>query len=83
MRFVFGESLGDEVADEILTLIRRGPQTRNDIRKFLGGHHDASRIAGALGLLLRFGLADFREEQTGGRPAEVWFCTDGLARKAG
>jgi Protein of unknown function (DUF3987) len=83
VRFIFGDSLGDDIADEILTFLRLSPRTRNEIREMLGGHHSAPRIARALGLLARFGLTECRSEETGGRPAERWFCTNGAARKGG
>jgi hypothetical protein len=82
VRFIFGESLGDDVADEILGALRQSPLTRHEIRNLLGRHQTAPRIARALGLLERFGLAECRHEQTGGRPTERWFYSHGAAPKA-
>jgi hypothetical protein len=76
VRFVFGNSLGDDVADELLAalLSRSEGMTRTEIRDFFGRNKDAGRIVRALGLLLRHGLAAKQPElDTGGRPAERWF----------
>src|SRR5262249_32783237 len=83
-RFVFGDSLGDDVADEILAALKQRPEgmTRNDIRQLLGGHQSAPRITRAIGVLARLGLAACADpEPTGGRPAERWFYQEGPARK--
>lgn len=73
-RYVFGEALGDPIADEILEALRRSPAglTRTEIRDLFGRHHSASRIGGALAALLRAGLATCSTVETGGRPAERW-----------
>jgi hypothetical protein len=75
--YVFGEDLGDAVADDILRLLRGCPGglTRNEIRNFFDRNQPAQRIGKALGLLLQHRLA--RSEQhkdTGGRPAERWYA---------
>jgi hypothetical protein len=77
MRLVWGDSLGDPIADEILEGLRHNPEglTLTAIRELLGRHVGADRTGRALGLLLRFGLANCREEaHTGGRPAQRWFA---------
>jgi hypothetical protein len=75
-RYVFGGSLGDPVADEILSALRRTPDglTRSDIlHRVFGRNRSASDIGRALALLERAGLARHRvDEETGGRPAERW-----------
>jgi hypothetical protein len=76
VRHVFGDSLGDAVADELLQLLRAAPQglTRTEIRDFFGRHQSAERLARALGLLLKHRLARREQEKTDGRPAERWYA---------
>jgi hypothetical protein len=74
---IFGDSLGDPVADDILRLLRAKPDgvTRTEIMGFFGNNRSADRIGRALALLLQHGLARCQEEQTRGRPIERWFAT--------
>jgi hypothetical protein len=74
--FVFGDDLGDPVADDLLRLLRGCPQgmTRNELRDYFGRHQSSERIGRALGLLLQHRLARFDRQDTGGRPAERWFA---------
>jgi len=83
-RYAFGWSLGDRVADEILSALKSTPagMTRTDIRELFKGHRDSAQIARALGVLLRHNLAWRETQQTGGRPVERWFAGIGGARKA-
>jgi hypothetical protein len=76
VRHVFGDSLGDTVADELLQLLRGAPQglTRTEIRDFFGRNQSADRLARALGLLLKHKLARREQEKTSGRPAERWYA---------
>ena len=74
-RFIFGDSLGDQVADTILGGLREaGPlgMTRTEISKLLGKHQPAERIGTALEMLQRRGLARHETRRTGGAPSEVW-----------
>jgi hypothetical protein len=75
--FVFGDSLGDPLADELLRLLRASPEglTRNDIREYFQHNQASERIGRALGLLLQHHLARRERQDTGGRPAERWFAT--------
>jgi hypothetical protein len=78
VRFLFGESLGDPVADEILRLLRAAGEagvSRTDISNHLGRHQQAIRISQALAVLLEHGLARMDKEETGGRPGERWRST--------
>lgn len=71
---IFGDSLGDPVADEILRALRNAPQglTRTEIRDLFGRNRRTDDIGRALGQLLEQGLARPEREETGGRPAERW-----------
>jgi Protein of unknown function (DUF3987) len=76
--FIFGESLGDPLADELLRLLRSVGGigvTKTDMSGYLGRHQDASRIGRALGLLVEHRLARMErsQENGAGRPVERWF----------
>src|SRR5262249_3045032 len=75
-RYIFGDTLGDPVADELLRVLRATPDglTRTEIRDLFGRNLHAHEIGHALGLLLEAGLAAPSRPQTGerGRPEERW-----------
>lgn len=73
-RFIFGDALGDPMADEILTALRKTQEgmTRTDLRDYFGRNRDAGTIGRALAILAEHGLATMTPETTGGRPAERW-----------
>lgn len=75
-RFIFGASLGDPVADEILRALKNAPNglTRTDIRDLFGRNKAASDIGRALRALVENGLARCEREETDGRPAERWYA---------
>jgi hypothetical protein len=74
VRHIFGDSLGDPVADELLLLLRSSPQglTRTEIRDLFGRNQSAERLGRALGLLMRNNLVRRERQETAGRPAERW-----------
>jgi len=75
--WIFGDALGDPVADEILRALRAAPSglTRTDIYSGLfGRNQSAARIGRALASLLEKGLTRWEREDTGGRPGERWFA---------
>jgi hypothetical protein len=74
-RYIFGDSLGDPVTDELLQIIREHPDgiTRTRIRDKFGRHKTADQINRALAVLLEHRLAERKFIQTGGRPVEKWF----------
>lgn len=76
-RYIFGENLGDNVADRLLTLLRDHPGglTRTEIRDAFGRKH-ATRITAALDTLHAHRLARSEEEDTGGRPVTRWFLAE-------
>jgi hypothetical protein len=76
VRHVFGERLGDSMADELLRLLRStaGGLTRTDLMTYFGRNQSSERIGRALGVLLRHRLARVERHETGGRPSERWFA---------
>jgi len=71
--WIFGDSLGDPLADEILRALRRdGPLSRNDIYQRWGRHRGEEQVERALGLLLEYRKARVEHRDTGGRPVEIW-----------
>jgi hypothetical protein len=82
VKFIFGDSLGDPVADELLRLLQgAGPAgvTRTEMLHYFGRHRSADRIGRALGLLLehRLGRMERSQEKGTGRPVERWFAVGG------
>jgi hypothetical protein len=77
--FIFGASLGDPTADELLRALRAAPDgmTRNDLRQHFQRNKSAAEIGRALGVLTRQGLARSSTEKADGpgRPAERWYAT--------
>jgi len=74
--YIFGDTLGDPVADEIVDLLRGAGEagaTRTEIRDHFGRHRKKDSVERALSLLRELGLAWSRTEETRGRPAERWF----------
>jgi hypothetical protein len=82
-RFIFGDALGDPLADEVLELLRLNPEglTRTEIYTHFGRHEAADRIKRVLKLLAEQGLATWEEEKTEGRPRTIWTATSS-AQKA-
>ena len=77
--FIFGDSLGDAVADDLLRALQLAGSaglTRTAIRDLLGRHQSADRIGASLALLLNKNLARAEVGDTGGRPTEVWFAVE-------
>lgn len=72
-RHIFGDRLGDPVADAIVAALADGRElTRNALRDLFGHHGGSQRIAAALVDLAARGLVTAETRETGGRPAEVW-----------
>jgi hypothetical protein len=72
---VFGDLLGDPVADEIARSLKHaGAQgmTRTAIRDLFGRNRSGDRISAALALLATRGRARMEMHRTNGHPAEVW-----------
>jgi len=74
-RYIFGDKVGDPVADEILISLRGinpEPLTRTEINKMFKGHKKTAEISLALGYLQSLGLAKPKTQATRGRNAEEW-----------
>src|SRR5262249_23290050 len=73
--YVFGDVVGDPLADELLRALREagaGGLTRNEIRERFAHHRSAADLTRALTVLLDQHLAAPVKEATKGRPAERW-----------
>jgi len=79
VRFIFGDALGDPVADTILRALRTRPQgiTRTEmIAELFSRHIKADVLSRALDLLRERQLARCEvRNDTGGRAEERWFAT--------
>ena len=74
-RYIFGELLGDPLADELLRMLRvagRQGMTRTDLSNALGRNVPAARIGQALARLQRDHLVGCQSTSTAGRPVEHW-----------
>jgi hypothetical protein len=72
-RMIFGDSLGDPVADAILKAIRaRGEVTDSDISDLFKRHKTAAELERAKGVLIHTGLTHPVTIETDGRPSIVW-----------
>jgi hypothetical protein len=83
-RYVFGDALGDKLADEILGALREASETgltRSQIRDLFRRNVDADRISGALKCLAENGLARSQKEKGEGRPIERWIATPQTAAR--
>ncbi len=75
--YIFGDSLGDEVADRLLRALREAGTAGLDLTAqsaVFGRNQSKDRLAGARALLERRGLAITRTEQTDGRPRCVTYA---------
>jgi hypothetical protein len=82
-RYVFGDALGDPMADSILKALRASAagMTRTDLRDHFHRKKKEGEITRALFLLHDRGLARFQREESGGRPIERWFASSSAATK--
>ena len=77
--FVFGDSFGDRVADEIWRAISKseGGITRSEIRDLFDRNKTKSEIDAALGVLVATGRVDRVVVGGRGRPSELWSARPG------
>lgn len=73
-QWIFGDALGDAVADEILRTLRSHPAglTKNEIGDMFSRYRRKGELGRALALLMQQGMAIVEKEPTGGRPVERW-----------
>jgi hypothetical protein len=78
-RYIFGDALGDAVADEILRNLESSPSglARNEIVGLFSRHKNQTEINRALLVLHEAGLARSEKKKTNGRPTEQWFAVTG------
>jgi hypothetical protein len=80
-RYIWGDALGDPVADEILRALRQRGEaglTRTEIRDLFKRHRSGNQIGRALDLLAGLGrVSRIEPSETGGRPAETWVANLG------
>lgn len=77
--FVFGDSLGDPLADEIGQAIATAPCgiSRTEIRDLFARNRSRAQIDRALNLLVRAGRVERTVRAGAGRPTEVWMARSG------
>jgi hypothetical protein len=79
VKHIFGDTVGDPLADEILRALRAnliGGMTRSELLlMFRNSPHRAGAIGAALLRLQQLGLTRCEQSATGGRPVERWFAT--------
>ena len=68
--YLFGDALGDPVADRFLRAIQTGPQTDTDLAHLTGVSSVQKEVA--LNLLLRYRRAHEVTLKTAGRPVREW-----------
>ena len=75
-RYIFGDSMGDPVADSILAALKQQPDglTRTEISELLGRNKSKAQIDVAFTSLMERGKVGRRMDATEGRPVEVWFA---------
>lgn len=73
-RYVFGEQLGDPLADEILQRLRAAPEgmTQTELSNSFGRHTKSNQLARALEFLTLQHMVRSEEVETGGRPTTRW-----------
>jgi hypothetical protein len=78
---IFGDSLGDPVADDILRALRQSASgmTRTEISNLFGRHRTSDQIGVALQLLVTKKLVRSESRGTTGRPREVWVAVGGVS----
>lgn len=74
VRYIFGDAIGDPVADQILAALKNAPGglSQTDISNLFGRNLPAGRIHKALTLLLNQRMVMAETKETGGRRAVIW-----------
>ena len=72
-RYIFGDAIGDSVADRILEALGSGEMDRTTMSHLFGRHMKSDRIGQALAVLQAAKRVEVeRQESDGGRAREVW-----------
>ena len=73
-QYIFGARMGDPVADRIAEALLHAPDglTRTDISALFGRHQRSTNIDRALAQLRKHQVVECIQDNTGGRPSEVW-----------
>jgi hypothetical protein len=73
-QYIFGARMGDPVADRIADALQHAPDglTRTEISALFGRHQRSTNIDRALAQLRKQHLVEPIQDNTGGRPSEVW-----------
>ena len=81
--YIFGESLGDPLADKLILELRQAPDglSKTKIHHLFKRHQTATQIDRALTQLEQHGRVRKESKTTGGRPLETWFAVES-AKKA-
>jgi len=76
-RYIFGDNLGNPVADAILNALRNKPEGlfKNDIVNLFNRHKKAGEISQALNVLFHSGLVQKKDIKTRGRKKELWIAS--------
>ena len=83
--FVFGDSLGDPVADELWRAISATPGglSRSEVRDLFARNRPRAQIDAALGILQRSGRVTRQLRPGQGRPAEIWTACSTMGHQDG
>ncbi len=73
-QYIFGGRMGDPVIDRIVDALSVAPAglSRTEISSLFGRHQRSTNIERALAQLRKNHLAEPVQDNTGGRPSEVW-----------
>jgi hypothetical protein len=84
VRFIFGNSTGDKVADRIFDAVCESVEglTRTEIMDLFSHHEKRERVEEAISLLLKCKKVIIAKSETGGRPSETIKQASTQARKA-
>jgi hypothetical protein len=84
VRYTFGDPVGDDTADTILTALRATPVglSRTDISNLFARHRNAAEITRALDELLKSGRACASLSKTNGRHEQRWFANECAVKDA-
>lgn len=80
VRHVFGDRLGDPIADTVVQALRGGEMSQTELQVLFGRNVPAPKLNRALGMLLEVGRVEQRRRDSGpagGRPAIMWSLRNG------